>query len=321
MPQIDVFNGDADGICALTQLHLSQPRDGQSTLVTGAKRDINLLKQVDASVGDQITVLDISLDKNRTDVARLLESGAHIFYADHHYPGDIPQHSHLDVHINEAPEICTSLIINHHLKGEFALWAVVGAFGDNLNKSAEALASTLSIDAPALAQLKNLGIYINYNGYGSQLEDLHFHPQDLFQQVSSYTNPLDFVHHGGEAFEKLETGYLADMSSAANIQPEIANDTTALFILPNAPWARRVSGVFSNDLTQNNPNRAHAVLTEKTNGNYQVSVRAPINNRRGAAELCMQFPTGGGREAAAGINDLASDQVDNFVTALQQAYP
>ena len=37
----DVFNGDADGICALTQLRNAEPRN--ATLVTGVKRDIALL--------------------------------------------------------------------------------------------------------------------------------------------------------------------------------------------------------------------------------------------------------------------------------------
>ncbi len=37
----DIFNGDADGICALLQLRKAEPRDAQ--LVTGVKRDINLL--------------------------------------------------------------------------------------------------------------------------------------------------------------------------------------------------------------------------------------------------------------------------------------
>ena len=42
----DVFNGDADGICALLQLRLAEPREAQ--LVTGVKRDINLLSRVEA---------------------------------------------------------------------------------------------------------------------------------------------------------------------------------------------------------------------------------------------------------------------------------
>ena len=42
----DVFNGDADGICALHQLRLTYPVS--ATLITGAKRDIKLLEKVEA---------------------------------------------------------------------------------------------------------------------------------------------------------------------------------------------------------------------------------------------------------------------------------
>ena len=48
----DVFNGDADGLCALQQLRLAEPRAAE--LVTGAKRDIELLARVDAQAGDEV---------------------------------------------------------------------------------------------------------------------------------------------------------------------------------------------------------------------------------------------------------------------------
>ena len=88
MNLIDVFNGDADGICALHQLRLAEP--GDSELVTGPKRDISLLKRVRAGAGDRVTVLDIALSKNRDALDRLLEAGAQVRYFDHHQPGDIP---------------------------------------------------------------------------------------------------------------------------------------------------------------------------------------------------------------------------------------
>ena len=62
--QYDVFNGDADGICALLQLRQTYPCE--SHLVSGVKREIDLLKYVSSNSEDQVTVLDISLDKNRT---------------------------------------------------------------------------------------------------------------------------------------------------------------------------------------------------------------------------------------------------------------
>ncbi|MGB0765140.1 MAG: DHH family phosphoesterase, partial [Luminiphilus sp.] len=44
MTHFDVFNGDADGICALLQLRQADARPSQ--LVTGVKRDISLLERV-----------------------------------------------------------------------------------------------------------------------------------------------------------------------------------------------------------------------------------------------------------------------------------
>ncbi len=44
----------------------------------------------------------------------------------------------------------------------------------------------------------------------------------------------------------------------------------------------------------------------------QVSVRAPLERPAGAAALCLGFQTGGGREAAAGINHLPVDSVGAF---------
>jgi DNA-binding NarL/FixJ family response regulator len=314
----DIFNGDADGICALLQLRLAEPREAQ--LVTGVKRDINLLKQVDAEAGDRITVLDISMDKNRNDLHRVLNAGAEVFYVDHHFAGEVPSSAALKSMINEAPDVCTSLLINHYLRGAHLAWGIVGTFGDNLEKSAQGMAKNADFSAEQLQLLENLGIYINYNGYGSDLADLHFDPAELYRLAAQYANPLDFIEDGAEHFQRLETGYHQDLSLAQATQALIADSAVAVFELPDAPWARRVSGVYSNDLTNQHPDRAHAVLTAKANGNYLVSVRAPLNNKQGAAALCRQFPTGGGREAAAGINDLPADMLAQFIDALKQAY-
>ena len=62
---IDVFNGDADGICALHQLRLHAPCP-QARLVTGVKRDIALLARLKEVRESRITVLDISLDRRIT---------------------------------------------------------------------------------------------------------------------------------------------------------------------------------------------------------------------------------------------------------------
>ncbi len=318
MADYDVFNGDADGICALLQLRHSEARAAK--LVTGVKRDIALLRHIEPAAGDRITALDISMDKNQADLQRVLQAGAEVLYIDHHFPGDIPQHPRLHAIINEAPDTCTSILVNKHLKGEFCAWAVVGAFGDNLKTSARALAAKLNIGADQLGKLENLGIYINYNGYGPSLQDLHFKPAELFGKLLPYKDPLDFIGDGNPDFERLETGYRQDMQAAQQTAPEVASDNSAVFILPDEAWARRVSGVYSNDLANLHPDRAHAVLTQKTNGNYLVSVRAPLNNKTGAVDLCRQFPGGGGRAAAAGINDLPAASLGEFIQKLERSY-
>jgi hypothetical protein len=317
VPDYDIFNGDADGICALIQLRKAEPRE--TTLITGVKRDINLVSQVEARSGDRLTVLDVSMDKNLVALTQALDAGATVFYVDHHFPGDIPDHVALTAIINESPDVCTAALVNGHLEGAFLDWAVVGAFGDNLKTTAESLAKSLEISGTDLESLGQLGVYLNYNGYGPTIDDLHFHPRELYLKCLAAEGALDFVH-SDPAFKQLSEGYRQDMDSAADLQPFKASSSTAAYLLPDQAWARRVSGVFSNDLVTAHPDRAHAVLTEKSNGNYLVSVRAPLNRKRGAAELCMQFPTGGGREAAAGINDLPETALDDFIEKFELAY-
>jgi single-stranded DNA-specific DHH superfamily exonuclease len=304
MAHIDIFNGDADGICALTQLRSADPLE--SRLITGVKRDIALVAKAEVAAGDQITALDISFDKNREGVLKALKAGAEIFYVDHHFAGEIPESDKLTTIIDTDPNVCTSLLVNGYLKGTHVEWAVTGAFGDNLKASARTIAAPLGLSEEQLTLLENLGVYMNYNGYGSSLEDLHFAPAELFELVRPYATPFAFVEEARETFEKLE--------------PTRESHKTAVFILPNETWARRVSGVYSNDLANASPARAHAVLTERPDGTYLVSVRAPLDDKQGADELCRQFPTGGGRAAAAGINALPGDQLDAFIDAFAASY-
>jgi hypothetical protein len=318
MADYDVFNGDADGICALLQLRFAEPREAQ--LVTGVKREIDLLNRVYPAADDRITVLDISLDKNREGLDRALDVGAQVFYVDHHFAGAVPASASLKSLINEAPDVCTSVLIDHYLRGAYREWAVVGTFGDNLKHTANGLIKNLHFSAEQVTLLENLGIYINYNGYGANLEELHFAPDQLYRLLSQYRSPFDFVADNSADFQKLEQGYHQDIEAAQSTVALVASDEIAAFVLPNEPWACRVSGVFSNQLANDNPQRGHAVLTVKPNGNYLVSVRAPLNNKKGAAALCMQFPTGGGREAAAGINDLPADMLAKFLDQLKKAF-
>jgi len=318
MADIDVFNGDADGICALTQLRNADPRP--STLITGVKRDIALVMKANVSADDRLTVLDISFDKNRAGVLSALDAGAEVFYVDHHFAGEIPENTRLTTIIDTDPNVCTSLLVNGYLKGAYVEWGITGAFGDNLRESAMTIAKPLGLSERELTLLENLGTYMNYNGYGSSLEDLHFSPADLFERVRPHSTPFAFIEEAKDTFTKLETGYREDMAAASSVKSLHESSSTAVFVLPDEAWARRVSGVYSNDLANASPARAHAVLTERADGTYLVSVRAPLDDKRGADLLCRQFPTGGGRAAAAGINALPGDQLDRFIDAFSAAY-
>ena len=314
----DVFNGDADGICALIQLRLADPVTAH--LVTGVKRDIDLLKQVNAVAGDVVTVLDISLQKNRPDLMRILDQGAKVFYVDHHQAGEIPQHPSFTSLIDTAANTCTSLLVDDYLKHRFSAWAVTAAFGDNLKDSALHRAQGLGLTQQQLQQLETLGICLNYNSYGRVVSDLHIEPDQLYQCLSPYQSPLNFIVDNGDLFQKLLSGYQDDLRLAEQVSADFINNDVALYLLPDTAWARRVSGVWGNALANRNPDKAHAIVSEDGNSGYQISVRAPLNNKMGADELCGLFPGGGGRMAAAGINHLDSSQLITFIKAFKEKY-
>ncbi len=317
MAYFDIFNGDADGICALHQLRLHTPRESQ--LITGVKRDIALLARVRAGMGDHLTVLDISLEKNQQDLRRLLDAGAKVEYFDHHFAGDIPKSDQLRACIDPSAEVCTSLLVNHHLQGAHLPWAVVGAFGDNLHAQARQAAAPLALSDDELQALARLGERINYNAYGVTLDDLWITPQELYRQIQPFPDPFDFMREA-PAFATLDEGYREDMQKSETLDILLDTPHAVAFLLPDAPWARRVSGVLGNQLARRHPQRAHALITTLPDDIYRISVRAPLSHREHADTLCMRFPTGGGRKAAAGINALPSNKLEDFLHAFETCY-
>jgi len=309
----DIFNGDADGICALHQLRLAEPRP-DAELITGVKRDIALLERLRNQVapGDVLTVLDISMDSNKLALLDLLQRGCQVWYADHHFAGDIPDAAALTVHIDPSPEVCTSLIVNRLLGGRFLPWAVVAAFGDNLHASARQAAVPLALGEHQLAMLRELGELLNYNGYGERVEDLHCSPQDLYRAVRSFENPFDFMAKS-TVLAGLKAGFDADMAAARSQMPIREEVSGRIYQFPAEPWSRRAAGVFSNEKARERPELAHALLVDNNDGTFLVSVRAPLNNKRGADTLCRAFPTGGGRAGAAGINALPQERREEFI--------
>lgn len=311
----DVFNGDADGIISLVQLRLAGPRP-EAALVTGRKRRIDLLSGLDAKAGDNVTVLDVSMRTNAQDLRRILDAGAHVFYADHHNAGDIPKHKNLTAIIDTSPEICTAMLIDTHLGGKYRAWAVTAAFGDNFPELAKRKAEGLDLPLPAL---ERLGMLVNYNGYGASVDDLHFHPAELYRALADYDTPMAFMTGQSGVVDALENGYESDLDVAKQAIILEESDTGLVLGLPDKAAARRISGVYGNQLAQDNPQRAHAILTAQPGG-YLVSIRAPLAKRTGADRLALTFKTGGGRAAAAGINHLPEEDLEYFIDMFSNVF-
>lgn len=311
-----VFNGDADGICAAHQLRLAGC--APHAVVTGVKRDIGLLARVAARAGDQVEVADISLDANRAALERLVAAGVRVTWYDHHFAGAIPASPALTAHIDTASDTCTSLIVDALLGGRFRLWAVVAAFGDNLHAVANRLAATAGLAAAAIQALRELGELMNYNAYGETVDDLHVAPADLFARIATFEDPVRFAA-ADDFVPRLRAGMAADMQLAHGIAPLVAAAATAVIVLPALPWARRVNGVFANELARTYPQRAHAILVRTERG-FVVSVRAPLVRPNGADTLCRGFASGGGRARAAGINDLPQADLARFCQAFRKHF-
>lgn len=308
---IDVCNGDADGLCALVQWRLHTPQLAQ--LITGLKRDIELLQHVQAMPGDQVLVCDLSLQRNRQPLLRLLAAGVAVRYFDHHTPGKIPRHPLLETHIEVSSATCTSLLVDQYLGGQFRAWALVGAFGDSLVQTARNLAQALGLTTQDCQRLQSLGESINYNAYGDTEQDVYIPPAQLYPLLLRYRDPLMFLDHepiGGE----LNARRQADLQQAQTLSPVQPSPQTRLYFLPPAPWSRRVMGCLGNALAQAEPACAHALLRASATGDWVVSVRAPLNAPAGAAALCRLFG-GDGRAAAGGIDHLPSAQLASFMAA------
>jgi len=317
MTRYYVFNGDADGLCALQQLRLVEPAD--ATLVTGVKRDIALLERVHASAGDECTVLDVSLDVNRAGLLALLQAGASVRYFDHHHAGEVPVHARFEPHLDPSPTVCTALLVDRHLEGRHRDWAITGAFGDSLGEQATELAEAQGHGNDASLALKELGVCLNYNAYGETIADLHVPPAELAEEMRGHADPLAFARVSA-TYQALRKGYEDDMRKARELEPARRVSGAVLYVLPDMPWARRASGVFANEVARAHKKSAIAIVSVKSSGDYLVSLRVPAESKVAADEFCRRFPSGGGRRTAAGINHLPQAELEVFAEQFLQFF-
>lgn len=317
----DVFNGDADGILALLQLRLAEPKT--SVLISGIKRDIALLKQVPVVQASSVTVLDVSMDKNQTALDQLLDHHVPVTYIDHHKASSIPDVDGLSAHIDLDANTCSALIVDRLLEGQYRTWAIAAAYGDNMFDSAERLAKELGLNLQQREFLKQLGTLVNYNGYGESLEDLHFNPVELFQTLLAYPDPFLCQQDPDSPYYVLREAFEQDEAAVSDAEVVFESEVLKVIQLPAIAAARRMSGTLINRLANEAPTQAHISLVARTQEGpsdepyYTVSVRAPLVNKQGAGDICAQFVSGGGRAAAGGINKLPEHQIPKLIdTAL-----
>ena len=315
----DIFNGDADGIFSLHQYRLHRPIQ-QASLITGVKRDVCLLSQLENISNASFTVFDISLDSNRASLLILLRQHNKITYFDHHYAGAAIPSPALITHIDLNPQICTSLIVNEVLHGRHGLWAICGAFGDNLHEPAMKLAHNFNLNNRQIDSLRLLGELFNYNSYGSAIDDLLFHPQALYEAIRPFANPFEYLENSHQ-IDDLQLAYQQDLSLAMKQEKMKLFGKNRVYYLPDLPWAQRIAGVFSNLKARENTTLAHAIISENPDETLRISVRAPLQHPYDADTLCKIYPSGGGRAAAAGINSLPKDMLDGFLDKFQSFPP
>ncbi len=271
------YNGDADGICSMVQWGLVHGIEGHR--ITGVKRDIRLLDRINPQAGDDIVVMDISLARNH-DLASALSQEHPILWFDHHLAGE--KIEAIECHINTGPNVCTARMVESYL-GVESDWAQVALHGDGLSQHS------------TMPEFKELGELLNYNGYGSTLSDLHFHPDELMLACLQAGTPQQFMQT--EVFANLRNGFAMDMEKSASIKMD-----SGIHMLPDEPWARRVVGVLAHRINESGSG-PHVIAIDKGE-TLQVSLRG----QQGIGELASMFG-GGGRATAGGIDSLPKGEV------------
>tara|TARA_B000000532_G_scaffold51959_1_gene39746 strand:- start:4611 stop:5483 length:873 start_codon:yes stop_codon:yes gene_type:complete len=272
------YNGDADGICSMVQWGLVHGVEGKR--ITGVKRDIVLLDRIHPSDDDEVIVMDISLARNHSMAQKLAQGGADITWFDHHLAGD--KIESINAYIDTSDNVCTARIVEKYL-GVESNWAQVALHGDGLSKHS------------SIPEYKELGELLNYNGYGADLTDLHFHPDELMMLCLESKTPEEFMQ--SPAFAKLKQGFDNDISNAESI-----TEQDGFFLLPNEAWARRVVGVMAHRINEEGAG-PHVIAIDK-GSTFQISMRG----QTGIGELCAMFG-GGGRATAGGIDNLPKAEI------------
>ncbi|OGW83068.1 MAG: hypothetical protein A3C47_04585 [Omnitrophica bacterium RIFCSPHIGHO2_02_FULL_51_18] len=282
----DLFNGDADGICALHQLRLQKP--AESVLVTGLKRDISLCSKISPEKGDVVTAMDIALEANAGQVDRFLRSGVRVVYFDHHACSRIPRRPLFEGHLDFSKHTCTSLIVNRFLNDRFFAWGAIGAFGDGMNDAAAELCRRHGLSEERTSLLQELGRLMNYNGFGESVDDLHYSPENLYGLIRSYEDPFEFIECES-VLAHLRQAYQEDLARARTAASHHETTSSKVITLEDHAWSRRICRIYADEMMQAYPKKTITVLVRKLDGAYSECVRSHGGARFSAAWLRRKF--------------------------------
>jgi hypothetical protein len=168
--------------------------------------------------------------------------------------------------------------------------------------------------------LRELGECLNYNGYGEQPRDLHFHPAELYRRLSAYARPL--------RFRRRKPGLRA--TSKRGMPPTWRRRAPGRCACGASvrrgvcPAGRRLGSPCLRGLCQRAGAKSSCARPCHPDALGQGALcrqRARADRQSpGADTLCLRFETGGGRKAAAGINQLAEARLDAFIDAFFEIY-
>ena len=254
---------------------------------------------------------------NKDYIDGILNNDNIVRWFDHHEPGETDLGESFSIKVDTDPNCCTNILVDKYIDGLHRPWTICGAYGDNLHEQAEKL--NPCFNEMVMLELKEIGETLNYNGYGNELSDLTVDPKEVYLDLHQYVSPFQY-RKKSEIYNKIHTQMISDKAELSS--SEILHDTDAgkVILLPNTKASVRYSGIYSNQQTTDDPDKAFAILTLVNEENYRVSIRSPKTNPYGASKLALQFPTGGGREKAAGVNELPRSELNNFIEKFEEVY-
>ena len=297
---LDVCAGDADALCAVLQWRLHEPKAAQ--MVSGPLCATASLGRFQLLPGDDVLVCNVPFNSQPAPGMSGPIGNARVQYLDcrGQAPGDSSPYSKAG-HSTDA-KVCTSLLVNHLLQGKFGGWALVGAYGSQVQQGVNAHALQLGFSAGARKRLQRLGEVITYNAEVIHPRYLYAEPATLYARLLRYDDPLEFLQSESLA-DELDELRQSDLQTGLAWKPYWRDAHASVYVLPDEAWAARVARYLKSRLAILDPERAIAVLSPAGTGSYRAAVQPGLMVRNAVTPKKWL------------IEHLPMNEVDNFVGA------